>query len=243
MGIDTTLITKATEDSASDFICSICKDLMDIPVTVVKCQHSFCRECLNRLSRLNRFKSAGQVEAVNCPDCQTEFSPTNDIVEPYRIMKQVMSRIQLTCPYAKCNAVVGYDDFNLHLEHCDSAPSAIQTCAHCTNEYHKNDAEEHKGGCLPLLHSLVYHGNRVAMELSNKLKITEESEKKLKSKLRAKSSPIIQLPQGIKLTTKSRVNIQGDAEDHFFVATLKLASPTAFDQTGRSIERVHGGSA
>ena len=229
MGIDTNLITKTTNDFASDFICSVCKDLLEIPVTLVKCQHSFCRECLNRLSRLNRFKSAGQVEAVNCPDCQTEFSPTNDIVEPYRIMKQVMSRIQLTCPYAECDAIVGYDDFNLHLEHCDSAPTAIETCAHCTNEYQKTDAEKHKGECLPLLQSLV-------MELSRKLKINEESEKRLKSQLKTKSSPIIQLPEGIKLTTKSKANIQGDEAGHNFVATLKLASPTAFDETDRNIE-------
>jgi len=68
------------------------------------------------------------------------------------------------------------------------------------------------------------------------LKVTEESEKRLKSELRTKSSPIIQLPEGIKLTTKSSFNMHGDGEDQIFLATLRLATPSSFDETGRSLE-------
>jgi len=73
MGIDTNLITKTTKDFAYDFICSVCTDLVDSPVTLVTCQHNFCRDCLNGV-----IEAAGHVEAVYCPDCRpgmgTRFS-------------------------------------------------------------------------------------------------------------------------------------------------------------------------
>ena len=107
MGIDTNLITNTTKDFASDFICSVCTDLVELPVTLVKCQHSFCRDCLNGV-----IQAAEHIQTVNCPDCRNAFSPSSEIVEPYRIMKQVLSRIQLTCPYTGCETIVGYDNFS-----------------------------------------------------------------------------------------------------------------------------------
>jgi len=122
-----------------------------------------------------------------------------------------MSRIRLTCPYTECNTIIGYDNFNGHLEHCDSAPSAIETCDYCTNAYLKNDTEKHKEECVPLLQFMV-------MELSSKLKIAEESENKLKSQLRTNTnkSPIIKLPEGIRLTTKRSLTMTPFLGEYIF---------------------------
>ena len=148
MGIDTNLITKTTKDFASDFICSVCTDLVELPVTLVKCQHSFCRDCLNGVigrsqnteitmnsspvypSLIQRLKHKHE-EKVNCPDCRNAFLPSSDTVEPYRIMKQVMSRIQLTCPYTGCETIVGYDNFR---QSCKIAYPSVSRKMVKTNE-------------------------------------------------------------------------------------------------------------
>jgi len=213
MGINTTLISETTKDFAVDFICSVCTELVEHPITLVKCQHSFCHTCINGV-----IAAAGGIEATSCPDCRKPFEPT-DLVEPYRIMKQVMSRIQLACPYPECNYIVTYDNFTRHLEKCDSAPSAIEACEYCSAGYHRNNHEQHQWECIPLLQSRV-------MELSSKLVKVEKSELKFKSELATKSSPIIQLPTGIKLTSSAD-------KERTFVATLRIATPEIFDNSGR----------
>jgi len=55
MGIDTDLIVG--NYGREDFICGICHDLLEDPIILKKCEHSFCRVCINGVtdSRVSRF--------------------------------------------------------------------------------------------------------------------------------------------------------------------------------------------
>ena len=104
MGINRDLVVPS---SNVDFcICPICHDLLDAVVFVARCEHYFCRPCIEgwiEASPNERFHS--------CPECRSEFTRT-DLSTP-RIIRHMLSSIMIQCEFAKCNVTVGYDDYQL----------------------------------------------------------------------------------------------------------------------------------
>lgn len=69
-----------------NYRCSICTELLTDAIILAECEHSFCRFCINEV-----IKNGNML----CPDCRTPFSSPDDVKQPYRIMRQVLSGVKL----------------------------------------------------------------------------------------------------------------------------------------------------
>ena len=97
MGIDTNQLVGEFDWEGLGCGCAISSDILYDAVTLVNCEHSFCRLCLDVLiyNGDNR-----------CPECRTMFSK-KDISAPFRFMRNVLSKITLRCEFTSCGVVVG----------------------------------------------------------------------------------------------------------------------------------------
>ena len=76
-------------------ICTICLNIMEDPIQCNICQHSFCLECINKLSK--------------CPmGCQNyQFKDSS-------LCKELLSGIKIKC--IKCGEEINYDNIQNHME-------------------------------------------------------------------------------------------------------------------------------
>ena len=74
MGIATENVIDAT--NVEHFLCSICTQLLEDVVIIRKCEHMFCRSCINQW--IDQRKDQG---IRTCPDCRRYF---NDVTKPVR---------------------------------------------------------------------------------------------------------------------------------------------------------------
>ena len=156
MGIDKTLITTQIDpEMIPNFTCSICDDLLEDAVTLT-CDHTFCRPCLT-----GWMERPGRRRNVPCPDCRHLFSPTKDIKEPSRLLRNLLSTIKFKCLNEGCDHIVPYGEFNLHKEEC---PYGLIACSYCQIEICRKDIETHEDGCI----SFVKY-KKEQVELENKL--------------------------------------------------------------------------
>lgn len=63
-------------------------------------------------------------------------------------MRNMMSQIQLKCPFENCDEIVTYDNFKTHQKNCGENPDPVENCAFCDQPYQKSKTEAHQNGCL-----------------------------------------------------------------------------------------------
>ena len=82
MGIDVELIRGEFKNDV--FNCAVCKQLLENPVEMFSCEHTFCKACLP--------------DGINsCPECRTQFCPDHDVRPPCLFMKKTLAEIKLMC--------------------------------------------------------------------------------------------------------------------------------------------------
>ena len=84
MGIDVDLIVG--NYGKEDYICAVCTDLLEDPITLKACEHMFCRACIDEVIRTGESR---------CPVCRTRFSSPTDVTIPIRLVRKYMSRIRV----------------------------------------------------------------------------------------------------------------------------------------------------
>lgn len=131
MGISIDIVIDET--SIAHFICSICTELVENPVMLKTCEHLFCGECITEWRRVCETGS-------KCPDCRRSFV-NSDIVDPNRILLNLIGDIQLCCGNRGCDLIVNYSNYSGHSSSCDKA--MIQ-CKECLNKIVRSEFAEHK---------------------------------------------------------------------------------------------------
>ena len=105
-----------------EFICPICTDISDDPVTPSHCDHLFCRQCLT-----SAFDAS---EGMVCPVCNVEsrgpFKPIN------RIAKNFWLKLQFSCRFKSegCENIIDLENFSRHISECE-----FQNCAECGRSF------------------------------------------------------------------------------------------------------------
>ena len=122
---------------------SICTDLVDRAVTLKACEHNFCQSCIYAV-----VANGGE---LRCPDCRTEFTSHGDIVQPFRIMRQVLASIKINCSHDGCKEEVEYEQYQSHVDQCQFSPNAITTCSYCDTDYARKDENIHRDNCTNYL--------------------------------------------------------------------------------------------
>jgi len=170
----------------------------------------FCTPCIQKVV-------AAADDIIRCPYCQTQFSSPNDLVQPSRIVRQVLGRLRMSCPHDGCQDQIAYDQYDTHIVQCQFK---IIICEHCNQEYLRSDKDAHEANCL----DLIKFKN---LELSAKL---EESKAEV-TKARAES-------ESIKSQFQNMTRIFPAGFKHFendvFVTQLKQATTTSFDRKGHN---------
>ena len=147
------------------YICVICQEVLNYPpVSLQKCGHSFCRNCITELTRdINTNKKKMNLK---CPSCRNQFN-VEDLVINEDLYKEMKSR-DVIC---KCGNIIKLNQFNDHFYKCslqkknlnsaikknlvkDAKPSVNRDTFNCTICTKKNFDRE---GMLK--HIINEHGN------------------------------------------------------------------------------------
>jgi len=146
MGIDRELISEFGKEIG---VCKICTQLVEDPV-VLKCDHFYCKKCIEKKIKEVDFPLPGEKSAkkMECPECEQEFNPNEDMKPPDLFMRQALSSIKLKCLLSGCAQIVTYDSFAAHIAECSFNPDVTL--------YKKRDEEDHITDCLPSMTQTVY---------------------------------------------------------------------------------------
>jgi len=92
---------------------------------------------------------------VECPECEQEFNPTEDMKPPNLFMRNALSVIKLKCSLSGCAKIFKYDNFITHVAQCSINTMEVK-CKHCKQLYKKREEEEHIFGCIVMRKQTVY---------------------------------------------------------------------------------------
>jgi len=148
MGIDKELIVSEVGKENCD--CNICSQLVEDPI-ILKCEHFYCKQCI-----VEKNKEAENLEKkVECPECQQEFNPSEDMKPPTIFMRNVLSLINLKCSLCGCAQIAKYDNFAAHIAECAFNPDMEVECKHCNQLYKGREEKEHIVSCDPFMKQTV----------------------------------------------------------------------------------------
>ena len=191
---------------AEEFRCSVCTDLLETARTIKRCEHNFCKVCIDQV-----ISNGGE---IRCPECREPFS-RDDVIEPYRIMRRFMSMLQLTCPNQKCTEIMGYDQFLNHQEYC---AHAIVTCIQCDQKYEKRMQNDHQENCILFVKWELANARYEAVNLKNDIATLEECVG----------------VQGYSLVVDYKKSLPigfANVNHNVFICTLKMATATTYDES------------
>eukprot|EP00656_Telonema_subtile_P044728 TRINITY_DN50992_c0_g1_i1.p1 TRINITY_DN50992_c0_g1~~TRINITY_DN50992_c0_g1_i1.p1 ORF type:complete len:379 (-),score=71.27 TRINITY_DN50992_c0_g1_i1:183-1319(-) len=103
------------------FGCPICTDVMDAATTVLPCQHTFCRECIEvALSSAiqEHMNTAERIAVVVCPLCRTQLFNEKEarvLTKPALKLRKRIAKAVGTC---HCGAEVPLSTLRDHLRNC-----------------------------------------------------------------------------------------------------------------------------
>lgn len=113
MGIDTARFIGKQHEL---FICPVCRDVVEDPVTTDPCDHLFCKSCL---------------KTGTCPLCRTQFSRTKTIG---RIAIEVYKSLVFKCAFDGCHEELKIDTYKSHERSCPHG--RCPNCGCIRNEGH-----------------------------------------------------------------------------------------------------------
>jgi len=109
-----------TEAEEEELTCGICLGILNKPKVVPCCRQTYCEDCITEWMD----------ERQTCPNDRKALS-SNNLVEPPRLVQNMISRLRVHCDYAKngCKDVVKLDILSSHLLECMFKPKAL--CEDC----------------------------------------------------------------------------------------------------------------
>jgi len=123
---------KPADPNNKDFVCPICQDILDDPVSICAEGHSFCRECIN---------SVGLV--MECPVCKGKVLPQQRQV----LVRQQIQKLKFHCAqHPFCKTVVPLEGMAKHLRTCEHRPVPCPFEA-CDRRVAFHELEAHKASC------------------------------------------------------------------------------------------------
>lgn len=123
--------------------CSICLHVMEAPVSIVKCQHTFCRYCLNKLFTPKLLPNGirTEVTVAHCPQCRDVFTKL-EIVSS-RMIHEFIETLKVPCIHRSCDWVKSYSELESHV---NNDCKFLKQCE-CNYIFDSSDLEEHQQQC------------------------------------------------------------------------------------------------
>nr|XP_034342108.1 E3 ubiquitin-protein ligase NRDP1-like [Arvicanthis niloticus] len=152
MGYD---VTRFQGDIDEHLICPICSGVLEEPVQVPHCEHTFCNGCI--IQWLSQQQT--------CPVDHSIVTVAHLSPVPW-IMLKMLSKLQIACDNAVfgCSALVRLDHLKYHLNDCEHNPKQPVTCEQgCGLEMTKNELASHN--CIKHLSSMIHQQQAHISEL------------------------------------------------------------------------------
>ena len=140
MGFDKDFIQTGKVCVENDLECPICLELLENPVDLKGCQHTFCNDCICPM---------WGICPLSCPLCRHDIKDTSDIVPTHRFLRNTLSKIQLKCSHG-CGKIFSHENYREHIRSCDDNPENFIECA-CKSKFPKYEFLAHKDSCMAYL--------------------------------------------------------------------------------------------
>ena len=113
-------ITRFEDEVDEELMCSICGQVLEAPIQIRKCEHCFCESCINEWLKHHSV----------CPNDRNSVSPMEDLTQPPRILRNLLSRLKISCDNKEfgCTVVVRLDRLRAHLDECQYNPKRPVAC-------------------------------------------------------------------------------------------------------------------
>eukprot|EP00299_Pterocystis_sp_00344_P014925 c7431_g1_i1.p1 GENE.c7431_g1_i1~~c7431_g1_i1.p1 ORF type:complete len:417 (+),score=86.81 c7431_g1_i1:73-1323(+) len=132
MGLTTDRFAQHVDE---EFICPICQDVLEQPVSLRSCEHNFCRDCI--LDHVRKSKK--------CPVCRA-LTREQDVQPINRSLNNLMRKHKIHCQFRArgCQIVETLETIGIHEGACDFLPSWCpnEGCPHFATEQDKADKDK-----------------------------------------------------------------------------------------------------
>lgn len=153
-------IGRFEDEVDEELICTICGQVLESPVQIRQCEHCFCSSCIHEWLKH---------QAV-CPVDRNPVSPLDDLIQPPRILRNLLARLKISCENKEfgCTVVVRLDCLRTHLDECQYNPKRPVACEKgCGLIVPMDEVPRHN--CVRELHRLLKEKSEIVDELSSKL--------------------------------------------------------------------------
>ena len=99
-------------DKLDKYNCQICQCVLEEPVMITKCFHTFCMKCISSLIN-SQHKANPNVNKISCPLCREEFGK-----EDYVLAYDLQMEIENCKAKCKCGLEIPIRLFEDHQENC-----------------------------------------------------------------------------------------------------------------------------
>ncbi|CAG2165140.1 unnamed protein product [Oppiella nova] len=146
-------------DIKAEFICPICRDILEDPLLVQTCEHVFCRNCIDQWLRESQQKS--------CPIDRQEISDES-LRPPQRSFKNLIQSLLISCDFVAngCQEWIKIDELPAHTSACNYNPvimvQEIECPANCGAIVRRCDSTDDHN-CVIYLKKII-DSNRDSME-------------------------------------------------------------------------------
>ncbi len=148
-----------------ELLCSVCGLVFKDPVQIRQCEHCFCKACMREWWKHRQI----------CPIDRTRVPSWDDLIPPARIMRNMLSRLRITCDNEGfgCDVVVQLESLESHVEQCKYNPKRMTPCTKgCGLTIPFNEMDQHN--CIERLHSCLRKESERVAHLENRLEELEQ---------------------------------------------------------------------
>ncbi|CAF2537232.1 unnamed protein product [Rotaria sp. Silwood2] len=100
-----------------ELICSICRGVLQDPLQIPSCEHTFCRTCIEEWLS----------QTQTCPIDRTPIE-INQLKLVPRILKNLLNRLEIKCENEGCITIVKLDVLANHLTDCEYNKNILIQC-------------------------------------------------------------------------------------------------------------------
>ncbi|XP_064404367.1 E3 ubiquitin-protein ligase NRDP1-like [Halichondria panicea] len=153
-------ITRFNDEVDEELMCTICGQVLESPVQIRQCEHCFCGSCVHEWFKHQQV----------CPVDRNPVSPVEDLIQPPRILRNLLSRLKISCDNKDfgCTTVVRLDSLGAHHNECLFNPKRPVPCDKgCGLVVPLDEVPKHN--CVQELHKLLNEKSERVDELVSKV--------------------------------------------------------------------------
>ena len=199
----------------SELMCSICVQVLQDPIQIRKCEHYFCKNCIDEWWK---HKHA-------CPVCRNRIPSVQDLIAPPRIVRNMLSRLELTCDYRMfgCTEIVRLDGLKSHLEQCEYNPKRLVVCEKgCGQAVPQDEISQHN--CIEKLQCLLRNESTKVQSLTERVDRLEQKLVEQQGEMSSLKQLVTSMrPIGITSNPSYSDEVERTIQTSRWLATLKPA--------------------